>query len=129
MDRALWDKGMAKRKATLGAEYVEKNLAQADAFSKPFQDVVTEYCWGFGWADERLPAKTRSMLNLVMLAALNRMTEWELHLKGSVTNGVTRDELQAILHHIAIYCGIPVGVECFRIARKVFAEMDKDKKG
>lgn len=125
MDEARYEKGLAKRKAVLGEEYVEKSLAQADDFSRPFQELVTEYCWGFGWGDERLDPKTRSMLNLTMIAALNRMHEWELHLKGAVKNGVTRDEIQAILHQIAIYCGIPVGVECFRIARRVLADMEK----
>lgn len=125
MDKELFDKGMAKRKATLGPEYVERSLAAANEFNRPFQEVVTEFCWGFGWADETLPAKTRSMLNLTMIAALNRMTEWELHFRGAIKNGVTRDELQAIMHQIAIYCGIPAGVECFRIANKVFKELDE----
>ena len=125
MDRERFEKGLEKRKATLGADYVERSLAQADDFSKPFQEVLTEYCWGFGWGDERLDAKTRSMLNLTMIAALNRMTEWELHLRGAVRNGVSRGELQAILHQITIYCGFPAGVECFRIAKRVFAELDE----
>jgi 4-carboxymuconolactone decarboxylase len=125
MSNERYEKGLAKRKAVLGADYVEKSLAQADEFSRPFQEFVTEYCWGFGWGDERLDPKTRSMMNLTMIAALNRMHEWELHLKGAITNGVSRDEIQAILHQIAIYCGVPVGVECFRIARRVFAEMDE----
>ncbi|MEZ5909205.1 MAG: carboxymuconolactone decarboxylase family protein [Hyphomicrobiaceae bacterium] len=125
MDRALYEKGLAKRKATLGDEYVEKSLAAAGEFNKPFQDILNEYCWGLVWGDERLPAKTRSMLNLAMLASLNRMTEWELHLKGALRNGVTVDELQALLHQIAIYAGVPVGVECFRIAKRVLAEAGK----
>jgi 4-carboxymuconolactone decarboxylase len=124
MDKERFERGLAKRKAVLGAEYVEKSLAQADDFSRPFQEIVTEFCWGFGWGDERLPPKTRSMLNLAMIAALNRMHEWELHLKGAIKNGVTQAELQAILHQISIYCGIPAGVECFRIAKRVFAELD-----
>ncbi len=124
MDKERFEKGLAKRKATLGAEYVEKTLAQADDFSRPFQEMMTEYCWGFGWGDETLPPKTRSMLNLTMIAALNRMHEWELHFRGAIKNGVTKQELQAILHHIAIYCGVPTGVECFRIAKRVFAELE-----
>ena len=122
MDKERFDKGLSKRKQVLGEEYVEKALAQADEFNIPFQEMLTEYCWGFGWGDERLPPKTRSMPNLTMLAALNRMHEWEIHLKGALNNGVTKDEIQAILHQIAIYCGVPVGVECFRIAKRVFAE-------
>src|SRR5262245_18386598 len=125
MDKALRDKGLANRKAVLGEDYVNRSMAAADSFNGPFQEILNEYCWGMIWSDERLPKKTRSMLNLVMLACLNRMHEWELHLKGALTNGVTRDEVQAILHQIAIYAGVPLGVECFRAARKVFAEIDK----
>ncbi len=126
MNKERFEKGLAKRKAVLGEAYVEKSLAQADDFNRPFQELVTEYCWGFAWGDERLDPKTRSMLNLSMIAALNRMHEWELHLKGALKNGVTKDEIQAILHQVTIYCGVPVGVECFRIARKVFAEQAAD---
>ena len=122
MDKALQAKGIANRKAVLGEEYVNKAMASADSFNQPFQDILNEYCWGMIWGDERLPRKTRSMLNLVMLACLNRMHEWELHLKGALTNGVSRDEIQAILHQIAIYAGVPLAVECFRIARKVLAD-------
>jgi 4-carboxymuconolactone decarboxylase len=124
MDKALLAKGMSIRKAVLGEEYVNKSMASADSFNAPFQDILNEYCWGMVWGDERLPRKTRSMLNLVMLACLNRMHEWELHLKGALTNGVTKEEIQAILHQIAIYAGVPLAVECFRTARKVFAEID-----
>ena len=127
MDKELQAKGMAIRKAVLGEEYVNKAMAAADDFNGPFQGVLNEYCWGMIWGDERLPRKTRSMLNLVMLACLNRMHEWELHLKGALTNGVSRDEIQAILHQIAIYAGVPLAVECFRTARKVFAEIDAKK--
>jgi len=126
MSSELFEKGLAKRKQVLGADYVEKSLAGADDFSRQFQTYLTEYCWGFGWGDETLPPKTRSMLNLTMIAALNRMHEWELHLKGALRNGVTKEEIRSILHHIAIYCGAPTGVECFRIARQVFAERDAE---
>jgi 4-carboxymuconolactone decarboxylase len=125
VDQDRFEKGLAKRKAVLGADYVEKSLAAADDFSRPFQEMLTEYCWGFAWGDETLDPKTRSMLNLAMIAALNRMHEWELHLRGALRNGVTEDEIRAILHQVAIYCGVPVGVECFRIAKKVLAE-DRD---
>ncbi len=125
MATELYEKGLARRKAVLGADYVEKTLSEADDFSRPFQDYLTENCWGFGWCDETLPPKTRSMLNLVMIAALNRMHEWELHLKGAVRNGVSRDEIRSILHHIGIYCGAPAAVECFRIAKRVFAELER----
>lgn len=119
MDKDRFEKGLAKRRAVLGADYVNGVMANADDFTRPFQEAMTEWCWGFGWGDETLPPKTRSMLNLTMLAALNRMHEWELHLNGAVANGVTKDEIRAILHQIAIYCGVPAGVECFRIAKRV----------
>ena len=122
MDQQRFDTGLAKRKSTLGAAYVEKTLAAADDFSQPFQEMMTEWCWGFGWGDEAIAPKTRSMMNLTMIAALGRMEEWELHFNGAIDNGVSKDELRAIIHVIAIYCGVPAGVACFRIAKKVFAE-------
>ncbi len=124
MDRQLRDKGLAMRKQVLGAEYVEKSLASADDFNRPFQEWLNEVCWGGAWTDATLAPKTRSMLNLALLAGINRMHEWELHLKGALNNGVTREEVRAIIQHVAVYAGAPVGVECFRIARKVFAELD-----
>lgn len=122
MDRQLWEKGLAARKKTLGAEYVDKSLSTVDDFNSEWQDMLNEFCWGKVWGDDTIPAKTRSMMNLTMLAALGRMHEWELHLNGALNNGVTKDELKAILHQIGIYAGFPAGVECFRIARKVLAE-------
>ncbi|MDJ0972347.1 MAG: carboxymuconolactone decarboxylase family protein [Kiloniellales bacterium] len=126
MDKDRFELGVEKRKAVLGANYVEKTLAGADDFSRPFQEMMTEFCWGFGWGDDTLDPKTRSMLNLTMIAALNRMHEWELHFRGAITNGVSRQELRAVLHQISIYCGIPAGVECFRIAKRVLAEIDAE---
>ncbi len=124
MDREKYERGLSARKKVLGADYVEKVLANADDFSAPFQEMVTEHCWGTCWGDDTLSFQQRSMLNLGMLAALGRMHEFELHFKGAITNGVSREELRAILLQIAVYCGIPAGVECFRIARKVFSEID-----
>ena len=123
MDEELFKKGLEKRKATLGKEYVEKNLEQADEFTLPFQQAMTEWCWGFGWGDETIDAKTRSMMNLTMLAALAKMDEFEVHLKGALTNGVSINEIRSILHVIAIYCGVPQGVECFKVARAVLEEV------
>jgi len=119
MDKARFELGLAQRKATLGADYVEKNLAAADDFSLPFQEAMTEWCWGFGWGDDTIDVKTRSMMNLSMIGALGKMHEWEIHLKGAITNGVSVEEIRSIIHVIAIYCGVPQGVECFRVARKV----------
>jgi len=122
MDRELFEKGLEQRKATLGAEYVEQNLAKADDFNKPFQEAMTQWCWGFGWGDDAIDAKTRSLMNLSMIAALGKMHEWELHLNGAINNGVNKEEIRAAIHTIAIYCGVPQGVECFRIARNVLEE-------
>ncbi len=126
MDKDRFEAGLAKRKQVLGEEYVENALHQADDFSRPFQELLTEFCWGACWGDERIEPKTRSMMKLTMIAALNRMHEWELHLRGAVRNGVTRDEIQAILHIIAAYCGFPTAVECLRITKRVFAELDAE---
>ena len=122
MDKERFELGIDRRKATLGAEYVEKNLAAADDFNRPFQEMMTEWCWGFGWGDDTIDAKTRSMMNLTMIAALGKMHEWEIHFKGAINNGCSVDELRSIIHAISIYCGVPQGVECFRIARKVLEE-------
>ena len=122
MDDKLFEKGLKKRKETLGAEYVEKNLEQADDFTRPFQEAMTAWCWGFGWGDETIDAKTRSMMNLAMIVALGKMHEWEIHCRGAIGNGVTQDELRAIVHVIGIYCVVPQAVDCFRVAKKVLEE-------
>ena len=122
MDKELFEKGLAKRKSTLGADYVEKNLAAADDFSRPFQEAMTQWCWGFGWGDETIDAKTRSLMNLSMIGALGKMHEWEIHCRGALRNGCSVDEIRAAIHAVAIYCGVPQGVECFRVARKVLED-------
>ena len=122
MDDELFNKGLEKRKQTLGDEYVKKNLDQADDFTKPFQEAMTAWCWGFGWGDETINPKTRSMMNLTMIGALGKMHEWEIHCRGALKNGVSQDELRAIVHVIGIYCGVPQAVECFRVAKKVLEE-------
>jgi 4-carboxymuconolactone decarboxylase len=122
VDKARFETGLAKRRATLGHDYVDKAMAKATAFSREFQELVTEYCWGAAWGDETLDPRMRSMLNLTMIAALNRMQEWELHFRGALRNGVTLPELKAIITQITIYCGVPAGVECHRIANRVLAE-------
>ncbi len=124
MDTERFESGLAARKSVLGDDYVNRALEGADDFNRDFQELITEYCWGTCWGDDTLDKRQRSLLNLGMIAALNRMHEWELHFRGAIVNGLTRDELKAILTQIAVYCGIPTGVECFRIARKVLAEID-----
>ncbi len=121
MDQQLFEKGLAKRKATLGEEYVNKNLA-GDDFTRPFQEAMTEWCWGFGWGDECISAKQRSMINLAMIGALGKMHEWELHCRGAINNGVSVEEIRAIIHIVGIYCGVPQALECFRAAKKVLEE-------
>ncbi len=122
MDESLFKKGLEMRRATLGREYVDRNLAEADDFTRPFQENMTAWCWGFGWGDETIDAKTRSMMNLAMLGALGKMHEWEIHCKGAITNGVSVGEIRAIIHVVGIYCGVPQALECFRAARKVLKE-------
>ena len=124
-----FERGLAIRKAVLGDAYVEKALAGADEFSRPMQELVTEYCWGTVWAREGLPLKTRSMLNLAMLSALNRPHELKGHVRGALTNGVTRAEICEVLLQVAVYCGMPAGMESFRLAREVFAEIDGKDEG
>ena len=121
-DKDLFETGLEQRKATLGAEYVEKNLAAADDFTRPFQEAMTAWCWGFGWGDEAIDAKTRSMMNLSMIGALGKMHEWEIHCRGAISNGVSKEEIRAIIHVVGIYCGVPQSLECFRVARKVLQE-------
>lgn len=118
----MFEKGLEKRKETLGAEYVEKNLAAADDFAKPFQEAMTAWCWGFGWGDEAIDAKTRSLMNLSMIGALGKMHEWEIHCRGAIKNGVTVEQIRAAIHVVGIYCGVPQGLACFRVARKVLEE-------
>ncbi len=124
MTSERYEQGLAKRTEVLGEEYVAANLGAADEFNRPFQELVTEYVWGFAWSDDTLSPRERSFINLGLIAALGRMHEWEIHFRAAITNGLTRDELRSVLHQIAIYAGVPAGVECFRIARRVFAEMD-----
>ncbi len=122
MDRKLMEEGLAARRAVLGDEYVDRAMKSADAFNKPFQEIVSEYCWGVCWTDKTLSRRERSILNLGMIAALGKMHEFELHLRGALRNGLTEEEIRAVLIQIAVYCGIPVGVDCFRTAKQVMAE-------
>lgn len=117
-----FQRGLAVRRAVLGADYVDKALADADAFTRPLQDLVTEYCWGEIWTRPGLPRKTRSLLNIAMLAALNRPHELKLHLRGALRNGCTQAEIMEVLLQAAIYCGVPAAVDSFRIAREVLAD-------
>tara|TARA_B100001123_G_C14852235_1_gene844561 strand:+ start:224 stop:601 length:378 start_codon:yes stop_codon:yes gene_type:complete len=124
MDKALFDAGMALRKKVVGAEYVERSMASADDLTQAFQELVTEYCWGAVWTREGLTHRDRSLLNLGMLTALGKPNELKLHVRGALTNGVTREEISEIFLQTAIYCGVPAALEAFKIAREVFTELD-----
>ena len=126
-DTALFRKGLEVRRAVLGTEYVDGSIAKADDFMAAFQKLTTEFAWGAIWTRPGLPRKTRSMLNLAMLTALNRPAELRLHLKGALTNGVTREEVQEILLQTGAYCGIPACLDAFKVAAEVFREIDAAK--
>jgi 4-carboxymuconolactone decarboxylase len=123
----MFEKGLAIRKAVLGKEYVEKSLAGADDFTRPMQELVTKYCWGEVWGNGNLSRRDRSLLNLAMLSILNRPHELKLHVKGALTNGVTRDEIREVILQVAIYAGVPAGIDAQRIAKEALAEVDAAK--
>ena len=125
MDRKRFEDGLAVRREVLGAAYVDKALANADEFTRPLQELVTEYCWGAVWTRPGLPRQTRSLVNLAMLTALNRPHELKLHVRGALRNGCTRDEIMEVLLQAAIYCGVPAAMESFRSAREVLAEPEE----
>lgn len=122
--KETFEDGLAIRKEVLGAAHVERSLANVSEFSRPMQELVTEYCWGAVWSREGLDRKTRSMLNLAMLTALNRGHELSVHVKGAITNGCTPEEIQEILMQTAIYVGVPAALESFRIAEATLKEMN-----
>ena len=123
MDKKTFDRGRAIRSSVLGKEFVDNAFNTADEFNLPLQELVTEYCWGAIWGREELPKKTRSMLNLAMISALNRPHEIKAHVKGAINNGLTKNDIQEVFLQVAIYCGVPAAVDSFRLAREVFQEM------
>jgi 4-carboxymuconolactone decarboxylase len=127
MDKAMFDKGLAIRRDVLGADYVDQSVASADDFTRPLQELVTQYCWGEVWGRPELDRKTRSLLNLAMISALNRPHELKLHIRGALRNGLSRVEIREVLLQVAIYCGVPAAVDAFRVAREVFAEEDAER--
>jgi len=114
-----FNKGLDVRRAVLGADYVDGSLAKADDFMMAFQEITTEWCWGYAWTRPGLERKTRSMLNLAMLTALGKPAELKLHVKGALANGVSVDEIKEILLHATVYCGIPAGLDAFKAAHEV----------
>jgi 4-carboxymuconolactone decarboxylase len=127
MDKQTYERGLEIRKSVLGKEFVEKSIASADDFNRPLQELVTEYCWGAVWGRDGLNKKTRSIINLAMISALNRPHELKMHVKGALRNGLTRDEIREVLLQVGIYCGVPAAVDSFRIAREALNEFDQGK--
>ena len=125
MSSEMFEKGIAKRRKVLGNEYVDKALASADEFGADLQKLITEYAWGEVWNKESLTDKERSMVNLGMIAALNRPHELKLHIKGALNNGLTKDQIRDIFLQVTVYCGAPAGIDSMRLAREAFAEIDK----
>lgn len=121
----LFERGLQVRREVLGADYVDQSLAAADDFFAAFQKATTEQAWGMVWTRPGLPRPTRSIVNLAMLAALGKGHELKLHVRAALGNGVTRDEIKEVFLQVCGYCGIPAGFEAFRVAREVFAEIDR----
>ncbi len=124
MDQKKFDEGLAVRKEVLGAEYVDNALSRMNDFNRPMQELVTQYCWGDIWQRPGLSRKTRSLLNLAMITALNRPHELKLHVRGALNNGVTVDEIKEVFLQSAIYCGVPAAIDSFRVAEEVFKERE-----
>ena len=128
MDKEVHDRGLAMRRKVLGEEYVDRALKSADDFNRDFQRIVTQYCWGEAWGDDTLSPRERSILNLGMIASLGRMEEFQTHVRGALNNGMTPNEIRAVLIQIAVYCGNPCGVDCFRHAKPIIEAWQKSKK-
>ena len=124
MDKLLYDRGLVKRRQVLGDSYVDHTLANVNVFNCEFQRMVTEYCWGEVWGEDTLSPRERSILTLGMVAALGKMGEFANHVRGAKANGLTPTEISAVLVQIAVYCGIPVGADCFQIAETILNESD-----
>ncbi|MDR7379503.1 4-carboxymuconolactone decarboxylase [Rhodoferax ferrireducens] len=123
MNQELFDQGLKTRREVLGAEYVDAAIQNADDFNRDMQELVTQYAWGDIWNRPGLDRKTRSLLNLAMLTALNRPHELKLHLRGALTNGVSKDEIKEVFLQTAVYCGAPAAIDSFRTAKDVFKEL------
>ena len=128
-DNERFNQGFNNRKEVLGDQHVEKSWAAADDFNRPMQKLVTEVCWGEVWGDETLPFKTRSILNLAMLTAMSQHHELGVHVRGALRNGVTKDEIRAVLMQAAIYCGMPVGLAAFRVASEAIKAYEAETQG
>ena len=123
-DRDRYEAGMKVRRAVLGDAHVDRSLANRNAFSEEFQDLITRYAWGEIWTRPGLPRHTRSLITLALMIALNRGDEFKMHVRAAASNGVTHDEIKEVLLQCAIYCGVPAANQAFHQAQEVFAEMD-----
>ena len=126
MSNEKYEKGLKIRTQVLGEDYVNRSIQNADEFTQPLQELVTEYCWGHVWGRDGLSRKERSMINLAMISALNRPHELKLHIRGALRNGLSREQIREILLQVGIYCGVPAAVDSFRLAREAFAEADTE---
>ena len=123
-EESLFEKGHKVRKEVLGEDYVNKSIAGADEFTRAMAEWSTEFCWGALWTRPGVDRRTRSIVNLSMIAAINRPHELKLHVKAALKNGLTRDEIKEIFLQVAVYCGVPAGIDSFRIAKEAFKEVD-----
>ena len=123
MEKSTFEKGLSIRRDVLGAEFVDNAFATADDFNRPLQELVTQYCWGEIWGRPGLDRKTRSLLNLAMLSALNRPHEIKMHVRGALKNGVTKEEIKEVFLQVAIYCGVPAAVDTFTVAKEVIKQI------
>jgi 4-carboxymuconolactone decarboxylase len=123
MNKEAFEKGLKTRREVLGAEYVDNSIKNADTFNMPLQELVTEYCWNEIWNRPGLDRRTRSIINLSMITALNRPHELKLHVRGAINNGLSKEDIQEVFLQAAIYCGVPAAIDSFRCAKEVFAEM------
>jgi 4-carboxymuconolactone decarboxylase len=123
MDRESFEKGLKTRREVLGADYVDESIKNADSFNLPIQELVTQYCWDGIWNRPGLDRRTRSMLNLAMITALNRPHELKLHVRGAINNGLSKEDIQEVFLQTAIYCGVPAAIDSFRSAKETFKEM------
>jgi len=126
MKDEMFERGLAVRRQVVGDAYVNASLAAADEFSMPIQELATKYCWGEIWTRDDLPRKTRSLINIAMITALNRPAELRHHVRGALRNGCTRVEIREVLLQTAVYCGLPAALDGFRIAREAFVEADAE---
>jgi 4-carboxymuconolactone decarboxylase len=122
----LFERGLKTRREVLGHAYVDNAIKNADEFTLPLQQFVSQYAWGDIWNRPGLDRKTRSLLNLAMISALNRPHELKLHIRGAINNGVTKDEIREVFLQVAVYCGAPASMDAFRVAKEAFADLDRE---